>query len=199
MSTETRFIVFCDGSCEPNPGPGGFAWIISDEHTVSEGGGREDPTTNNRMEIQAVISALLEIQGKSGAVKIYCDSNYVINGITKWVIDWQKNGWVTKSRDKTPVKNRDLWETLTGLVSSRSDADFAVEFEYVPAHNGVAGNERADEIAEAFRSQTPVQTESNAPRSAYPVDLSDLSPHPEKASPRYRPGWQRRNRKASKR
>jgi ribonuclease HI len=163
MSAENRFTVFCDGSCEPNPGPGGFAWIISDEHTVSEGGGREDSTTNNRMEIQAVISALSEIREKSGAVKIYCDSKYVINGITKWVIDWQRNGWVTKGRDKTPVKNRDLWETLTGLESSRSGAGYAVEFEYVPAHQGVAGNERADVIAEAFRSQALIQTENKAP------------------------------------
>ena len=115
--------IFTDGSSRGNPGPGGFGAIIvkhndsqnNAEQTrnnaeVTELGGREEYTTNNRMELLAVIRALQQIQDFRFKIQVFSDSGYVINGITKWVFGWRKNNWITST--KSPVENRDLWETL---------------------------------------------------------------------------------------
>src|SRR3989338_1489338 len=161
MNLESTVTIFTDGSSRGNRGGGGGAAIIifpdsndnrgefkveSLKWKVTEIGGREDHTTNNRMELTAVIEALkgstfLPIQGQTFV--LYSDSSYVINGITKWVSGWQKNGW--KTGGKKEVMNQDLWEKLVEVSAGKK-----IEWLYVGGHVGVAGNERCDEIATAF-------------------------------------------------
>ncbi len=156
-------MIFTDGSSRGNPGPGGFGAIIIaptnnesrlpkpgtgrqagiTNYEVKEIGGREERTTNNRMELQAAISALLVIRNSNFAIRVYTDSAYLINGITKWVFGWRKNNWMTAT--KKPVENRDLWEELTEVSQGKK-----IEWKHVGGHVGVAGNERCDEIATAF-------------------------------------------------
>ena len=148
--------IFTDGSSRGNPGPGGFGAVLvlpysaeapgKDSNTtykVQEVGGREAHTTNNRMELQAAISALSRIQNSEFIIHINTDSSYLINGITKWVFGWQRNNW--KTTLKKDVENRDLWEMLVDVSRSKS-----IEWNYVGGHIGVAGNTRCDEIATAF-------------------------------------------------
>ncbi|MSU56160.1 MAG: ribonuclease HI [Candidatus Taylorbacteria bacterium] len=146
MSLES-VTIFTDGSSRGNPGPGGFGAVVITDGKVTEVGGREEHTTNNRMEIQAAISALSSIQNSKFHILIYSDSSYVINGITKWVFGWQKNGW--KTLQKKEVENRDLWEALIGVTKGKT-----IEWKQVGGHVGVAGNVRCDEIATAFADGT---------------------------------------------
>lgn len=146
-----KVIIFTDGSSRGNPGPGGFGAIIVSGERVIELGGREKHTTNNRMELTAAIEALSyfnshllsTLNPNPYTLIIYSDSSYVINGITKWVFGWQKSGWITKTKDE--VLNRDLWEKLLGLTQGKK-----IEWKYLGGHVGIAGNERADEIATDF-------------------------------------------------
>lgn len=137
--------IYTDGSSKGNPGPGGWgAIIISSEQPASsiqikELGGREERTTNNRMEMTAAIESLRSTRENS-EIEIYSDSEYLIKGITMWVHSWQKNGWRTKSKD--PVLNQDLWETLLLETQKRN-----VEWKKVAGHSGHELNERCDEIA----------------------------------------------------
>lgn len=151
-------IIFTDGSSLGNPGPGGWGAIIvynddklkveSLKLKVQEFGGRVEHTTNNRMELSAAIEALsflssYRLKTIDYRLTLYTDSSYVINGITKWISGWKKNGWVTK--DKKEVLNRDLWEMLGELTETTN-----IEWKYVGGHVGVRGNERCDEIATKF-------------------------------------------------
>lgn len=138
----TNTIIYTDGASSGNPGPGGYAAVVSREGNVREIGGREEKTTNNRMEMSAALFALKETNAGE-EVMIYADSAYLINGITKWVFGWQKNNWQTK--DKKEVLNRDLWEQLADLVADRK-----VKWVQVKGHAGSALNNRVDEIAVAF-------------------------------------------------
>jgi ribonuclease HI len=147
--TSNDIVVFTDGSSRGNPGPGGFAAVVVyklkvESWEVKEIGGREEKTTNNRMELTAAIKAL-EFVSSLHATRctLYADSSYLINGITKWIYGWQKNGWKTKER--RDVENRDLWEALISAVRGKS-----IEWKQVGGHVGVAGNVRCDEIATAF-------------------------------------------------
>lgn len=141
--------IFTDGSSRGNPGPGGWASIIVDADGVKELGGGESRTTNNRMELSAAIGGLSATPEGSTA-RLYTDSRYVINGITKWIKGWKRNGWMTKTKQE--VLNRDLWERLDELASARE-----VKWEYVGGHVGIRGNERCDFIATDF-------ADGNAPR-----------------------------------
>jgi ribonuclease HI len=154
---ENQIIIFTDGSSRGNPGPGGWgAIIVYDDKKIKELGGREDFTTNNRMELRAVIGALSFLQNQSSTLDLkkgrtlilYSDSAYVINGITKWVFGWQKNGWVTAT--KNPVENQDLWQELFSLTKN-----FKINWQRVDGHMGVPGNERCDEIATSFADNNP--------------------------------------------
>ena len=144
---ERKIFVFTDGSSRGNPGPGGFGAIIVMPEKIVELGGRDMQTTNNRMELSGVISALSflssTLEAKSSKLLLYTDSSYVVNGITKWVFGWQKNNW--KKADGTDVLNKDLWEKLFSL-----SRDFKIDWKIIPGHSGVAGNERCDEIATSF-------------------------------------------------
>jgi ribonuclease HI len=157
-------IIYTDGGCSGNPGPGGWAFVIrlapndgadrsgngaireaKSESAASEvlGSGGEANTTNNRMELRAVISALEEAERRAtGApVVVRTDSQYVKNGITSWIASWKRNGW--RTADKKPVKNRELWEELD-LVNARVKPSF----EWVKGHVGVEGNERCDAMVQ---------------------------------------------------
>jgi ribonuclease HI len=131
--------IYTDGACKGNPGPGGWgAWLKSGEHEKELFGG-ERLTTNNRMELTAVIEALAVLKTKT-QVTIYTDSEYVRNGITTWIHGWKARGW--KTADKKPVKNVELWQRLDSLNSSH-----AVTWRWVKGHSGDPGNERADGLA----------------------------------------------------
>jgi ribonuclease HI len=142
---ETIFI-YCDGACSGNPGPGGWsAVIISPEGRVREFGGGERPTTNNRMEMLGAIAALSAVRDRPEPVKIYTDSALLINGITKWISGWKRNGWMTAAGK--PVVNRDLWERLDLLTQARKRR---LAWGHVKGHAGHEINERCDVIAVAF-------------------------------------------------
>lgn len=131
--------IYADGACKGNPGPGGWgAWLLSDgkEKTLSGG---EVLTTNNRMELTAVIRAL-EALKKPCTVKIYTDSSYVQKGISEWIIGWKARNW--RTADKKPVKNEDLWKVLDDLAKQHQ-----IEWVWVKGHAGNVGNERADALA----------------------------------------------------
>ncbi len=144
-----KFILYTDGACSGNPGPGGFGSIvISDLKHVTELGAAYPHTTNNRMELQAVISGLKFISSQkltSYDVQIYTDSVYVIRGITQWVFGWKKNGWKNSAGD--PVTNQDLWEELVSVVQNIPSK---IQWDYVRGHNDDPGNDRCDQIAVAF-------------------------------------------------
>ena len=140
-------LVYTDGACLGNPGPGGWGVrILYPDGTVRELGGRESSTTNNRMELQGALAALQAIEPDAAAI-VYSDSQYVINGLTKWLSGWKRKGWVTASR--APVKNRDLWMQLDAEDPGR------VKWRHVRGHSGNPGNDRADEIASGFAAGKP--------------------------------------------
>ena len=132
-------IVYTDGACSGNPGPGGWGATIKIEDETFEIFGGEDNTTNNRMELIAAIKAL-EYLNKNHKITLYTDSNYVKDGITKWIFNWKKNNWKTST--KKPVKNSDLWIQLDEIQNKRE-----VKWSWVKGHSGNLGNERADELA----------------------------------------------------
>jgi len=137
----TRVEIYTDGACRGNPGPGGWAATLELGEHLRELSGAEAETTNNRMELTAVIRALEALKRKN-ALRIHTDSEYVRRGITEWIGNWKAGGW--KTADKKPVKNRDLWERLDEL-SSQHD----IEWRWVKGHSGVPGNERVDALANA--------------------------------------------------
>ncbi|RVU46464.1 ribonuclease HI [Rubrivivax rivuli] len=135
----TEVLIYADGACRGNPGPGGWgAWLRSGVHEKEMFGG-EPLTTNNRMELTAVIEALASLKTRC-KVTIYTDSSYVKDGITTWIHGWKKRGWTTA--DKKPVKNVELWQRLDAL-----NAAHQVEWRWVKGHAGDPGNERADRLA----------------------------------------------------
>lgn len=136
-----RVEIYTDGACRGNPGPGGWAATLELGEHLRELSGAEAQTTNNRMELTAVIRAL-EALKRSSPLIIHTDSEYVRRGITEWIGGWKARGW--KTADKKPVKNQDLWERLDEL-SRQHD----IEWRWVKGHSGVPGNERVDQLANA--------------------------------------------------
>jgi ribonuclease HI len=135
----SEVIIYTDGACKGNPGPGGWgAWLKSGEHEKELWGG-EPQTTNNRMELTAVIEALASLKRRC-TVALYTDSEYVRNGITTWIHGWKKRGWQTA--DRKPVKNIELWQKLDALAAGHD-----VKWHWVKGHAGDPGNERADRLA----------------------------------------------------
>ena len=131
--------IYTDGACKRNPGPGGWGALLVFGEREKELFGGEAETTNNRMELTAVIRAL-ESLTRACSVDVHTDSQYVKNGIEAWIHGWKRNGW--KTADKKPVKNAELWRELDALAA-RHD----VRWHWVKGHNGHAGNERADALA----------------------------------------------------
>ena len=141
--------IYCDGSSIGNPGKGGWGSVVADGARAKEIGGYEIHTTNNRMELTAAIEAIRLIKTKA-KITIHTDSQYVIQGVTKWVFGWIKNGWQTK--EKNDVLNRELWQELVE-VSSKHE----VEWKHVKGHSGIALNERVDQIANGFARKEEVK------------------------------------------
>ena len=131
--------IFTDGACSGNPGPGGWAAILRFETIEKELSGGEQLTTNNRMELMAAIAAL-EALKRPCRVRLHTDSIYLRDGITRWITNWRRNGWMTA--DRKPVKNADLWQRLETAM-----APHRIEWAWVRGHAGHAENERADELA----------------------------------------------------
>jgi ribonuclease HI len=136
-----RVELFTDGACKGNPGPGGWAALLRLGKHEKELAGAETATTNNRMEMTAVIRGL-EALIEPCEVAIYTDSKYVMDGMTKWVDGWQKRGW--KNASKQPVRNQDLWHELIEAASRHR-----VEWNWVRGHDGHVENERVDRLASA--------------------------------------------------
>lgn len=131
--------IYTDGACQGNPGPGGWGVILRYKGVEKELSGYAAATTNNRMELQAAIEGLKALK-KPIPVDLYTDSQYVRDGITKWLPEWKKKGWRLSS--KKPVKNQDLWEELDGLSQAHT-----VQWHWVRGHSGHPENERADALA----------------------------------------------------
>jgi len=131
--------IWTDGACSGNPGPGGWGVLMRINGTETELHGGEPATTNNRMELMAAIVAL-ESQPKGSKVTLHTDSQYVKDGLTKWILGWKRNGW--KTADRKPVKNQDLWMRLDAAAVAHK-----VDWRWVRGHDGDEGNERADALA----------------------------------------------------
>ena len=132
--------IYADGACRGNPGPGGWAAVLMSDGREKEIYGAEPLTTNNRMELTAVIRALEALKKPGTSARVYTDSQYVIKGIEEWVASWKARGW--RTADKKPVKNQELWERLDELAARHS-----LEWHWVRGHSGVVGNERVDALA----------------------------------------------------
>ena len=133
--------IYTDGACRGNPGPGGWAAILISGGRERELSGADAATTNNRMEMLAVINALRALKRRV-RVRVFTDSQYVRLGMSQWLAGWKARGW--RTADRKPVKNQDLWEQLDELAASQD-----VEWHWVKGHSGVPGNERCDELANA--------------------------------------------------
>ena len=132
-------IIYTDGACRGNPGPGGWGVILNYKGKIKELYGAEMHTTNNRMELMAAIQAL-ESLTRPCLVQLNSDSSYVLKGITEWMPNWKKRGWKTAA--KTPVKNEDLWRRLDAALTKHK-----IEWKWVKGHSGDTGNDRADALA----------------------------------------------------
>jgi ribonuclease HI len=135
----TKVVIYTDGACSGNPGPGGWGAILTASGHQRELHGGEGHTTNNRMELTAAISAL-EALKRPSEVELHTDSQYLRNGVTQWLAGWKRNGW--RTADKKPVKNEDLWRRL-----DEATAQHSIDWRWVKGHAGHAMNERADELA----------------------------------------------------
>jgi ribonuclease HI len=146
---EAALRIFTDGGCVGNPGPGGWAYVLvlrtfQGEKIIAEDKGAEKNTTNNRMELTAVISSLKAVKSLSGVPRhalVCTDSQYVQKGITEWIQKWKKNSWRTS--DKKPVKNQDLWMELDALAG-----ELSLDWEWVKGHAGNTFNERCDRMVQ---------------------------------------------------
>jgi ribonuclease HI len=139
MTNDKPVIIYTDGACKGNPGPGGWGVYLQYQGQEKDLHGGEAETTNNRMELMAAIQAL-ETLKRPCRVKLYTDSKYVLQGITEWMDNWKKRGWKTAA--KKPVKNEDLWRRLDDALQRHQ-----VDWQWVRGHTGDRGNERADELA----------------------------------------------------
>lgn len=164
---EPALIIFTDGACSGNPGPGGWGSVlVYPDGRVRELGGGERPTTNNRMELLGAIEALRASLDFKGPIRLHTDSTYVISGVTSWVKGWKRRGW--RRADGAAVVNRDLWETLDSAASALGPA---LTWHWVRGHQGDSGNERCDVIAVAI-SKGKHPALYDGPLSGYHVDLT---------------------------
>lgn len=139
--SEDIVVIYTDGACSGNPGPGGWGALLQYKDKTKELCGGETKTTNNRMEMTAAIEAINSLKRHS-TIELHTDSTYVKDGITKWMAGWKKNGWKTAARK--PVKNKDLWLLLDDAISHHQ-----INWKWVKGHAGDPGNEKADELANA--------------------------------------------------
>ena len=168
--------IFTDGAAKGNPGPGGYGAVLSFGDSVLEIGEGKTLTTNNEMELRAVVEALKRVPDDVKEVSIYTDSKYVVQGATGWIFGWMKNGWQTKAG--AAVLHREVWQELAALLKK-----VRVTWHKVPGHVGIVGNERADTIASQLGEGKQVVLYSGA-RSGYEYDIENVSYDEEKAAER---------------
>lgn len=168
-----KFVIYTDGACSGNPGPGGWGAILyHPKGYVMELGGSQSATTNNQMELKAVIEALRKMQNQKGECIIYTDSVYVIRGITQWIFGWMRKGWI--NAEGLEVSNKEYWQELHRLVQSlKGQVDLSWKF--VKGHAGQGGNERCDEIAVAYSKKQPIQLYSGS-LFGYDIPIMDFPP-----------------------
>jgi ribonuclease HI len=171
-----QILVFTDGAAKGNPGAGGYGAVVLAGEKVIELGARKAHTTNNEMELKAVVEALAHIGNTKKTIAIYTDSKYVVEGAKGWIFGWMKNGWKTKAG--TDVINKELWQELASLLKH-----VTVEWHKVPGHVGIIGNERADAIASDFGEGKSVQLYMGA-KSEYEHDIENVSYDTAKAEAR---------------
>lgn len=164
-------MIFSDGACTGNPGPGGWgSVIVYPEGRVQELGGGNPETTNNRMEMVGALRGLAAIEAPAQSeIEMFTDSTYVIRGITQWIWGWRNRGW--KTAEGKDVTNRDLWEELSRQVARLKPA--VIHWRYVRGHTGVPGNERCDEISVAFAKGRRIQL-FDGPLLQYPLAIHDV-------------------------
>lgn len=186
--TGKEIIVFTDGACSGNPGPGGWgSVIVLPIGYVQELGDGEASTTNNRMEMSGVLGALEYLSKTEGDIIVYTDSTYVIRGITQWVWGWKRNNW--RTAEGKEVSNKDIWEKLFFAVQKRKDMG-KIHWSYTRGHMGTPGNERCDVIGVGYSKGYRVSLYAG-PLSGYGIDILDLPEY--EALPEMRP-----NNKAAK-
>ncbi len=175
----SNVVIYCDGACSGNPGPGGWGSIIIVGDHVTELGSGESATTNNRMEMSAVSDSLRYCvknltDSEVKQIQIFTDSVYVIRGITQWIFGWKKRGW--KNAENEDVSNRDLWIELEAAVrDAKTKFNSEIKWSFVKGHSGIEGNERCDEIAVAFSKGYDISL-YRGPAAGYRFDVSVLPP-----------------------
>ena len=181
MENDERHLLFTDGSSLGNPGPGGWgAVLVLMGDRVLEMGGYEKYTTNNRMELLALIKGLERLHNESGDLTIFTDSKYVHMGATEWIHGWKKRDWKTMA--KTDVENRDLWEAALPLLDDRKKFG-KISWTHVPGHSGIAGNERCDAIATGFAKEDEVLL-FEGDLGDYAIDILNIAIDEEKSDAR---------------
>ena len=169
-------IAFTDGAAKGNPGPGGYGAVLYFDNTVIELGAGKKLTTNNEMELRAVVEVLKALPADKKEIEIYTDSKYVVEGATGWIFGWMKNGWQTKSG--SDVLHKEIWQELISLLQN-----VTIDWHKVPGHVGIIGNERADTIASDFGEGKPVEL-YNGPRNEYELEIENVSYDETKAKAR---------------
>ena len=169
-------LIFTDGAAKGNPGPGGYGAVLLLGDTVLELGEGKKLTTNNEMELRAVVEALKNVPDDVKEVEIYTDSKYVVEGANGWIFGWMKNGWKTKT--DSDVLHKEVWQELVELLKK-----IKVDWHKVPGHVGIIGNERADKIASYLGEEKEVDLYSG-PRAEYEYEVEDVSYDEEAAAKR---------------
>ena len=168
--------IFTDGAAKGNPGPGGYGAVISYDGHVTELGEGKKLTTNNEMELRAVVAALQHLPEEVTSAAIYTDSKYVVEGATGWIFGWMKYGWQTKAGSE--VLHKEVWQELISLLKK-----VTVEWHKVPGHVGIIGNERADKIASDLGEGKTVELYCG-PREGYTYEIENVSFDEAKAAER---------------
>lgn len=181
IGVKTReILIYSDGACSGNPGPGGWGAIVIGGGEVTELGDGHPATTNNRMEMSAIVGALNLClrkyqQTPPESIQVFTDSVYVIRGITQWIFGWKRRGW--RNAENEEVSNQDIWIELDKAVMDiKNRFGITIEWSFVKGHAGIPGNERCDEIAVAFSKGTPIRLYQGAAESY----LFDVTVLPEK-------------------
>ncbi len=168
--------IFTDGAAKGNPGPGGYGAVLLLDDSVLEIGEGKKLTTNNEMELRAVVEALKSVPTGSTGVEVYTDSKYVVEGATGWIFGWMKNGWKTKTKED--VSHKEIWLELIELLKK-----VKVDWHKIPGHSGLIGNERADTIASDFGEEKSVNL-YNGKREGYEYEIENVEYDKEKAAER---------------
>lgn len=191
MDLKNSIIIYTDGACSGNPGPGGWGTIVSHSGQVRELGGASEQTTNNRMELMALIEGFRYLIKNSNGVSekktyVFTDSVYVIKGLTQWIFGWKKRGWLNAENEE--VSNKDLWILIDDIFFKyKKDVSSEVDFKFVRGHADINGNERCDKIAVGFSKEDYVDLyEGDAANYLFDIyeipKISDLPDHKNKST-----------------